>query len=133
MKETKLKFEPINRSITFLGRNGSFLSEGLNIFLDVDNQTIHLQPITSKGDEGRCRIEIPITTIPELIKELTAMLPKKTYYVTAGQGRKWEVYFHNGIDRHADGSLFYGLRICQTKKVLNEFLDELRLSGFTKQ
>jgi hypothetical protein len=58
---------------TFLGRNGSFEASGLEInpYRTWNNHlVIVFEPITSRGNIGRCNIEIPIQDIPALIAEL---------------------------------------------------------------
>lgn len=54
------------QSTNFLGRNGYFKCNGIEVFKDT--KSILIQPITSKGNTGRCFIEIPANSIPALSK-----------------------------------------------------------------
>ena len=53
----------------FIGRNGYFKQRGVSVRSTVGN-TVLIEPITSRGTVGRCMIEIPKDTVPELIKAL---------------------------------------------------------------
>lgn len=53
---------------TFLGRNGQFKQAGM--LVSHSDQVVSLSPITSKGEEGRCSITLPVTQIPELMEAL---------------------------------------------------------------
>lgn len=56
----------------FLGRNGYFKCIGINtcrIDLD-DGSHVMISPITSRRLIGRCKIDIPVEDIPEVIKQL---------------------------------------------------------------
>ena len=74
MKQFKFKGK-ITRS---RGRNGDIITTGLSIFnaysrLDENNksyETIRVYPITSYGKEGNCFLEIPVSEIEKLIKQL---------------------------------------------------------------
>lgn len=61
----KLKF---NQICQFLGRNGVFEQHGLLVW-DSDGKT-NFEPITSKGQEGRAKIQIPTEHLSELIEAL---------------------------------------------------------------
>jgi hypothetical protein len=76
MKEITIMFEPDSSrpNPTFLGRNGSFVCKGLNIVYG-DN-FIDIYPITSKGNDGRCRIPIPYASLHGLIKCLVQLIPE---------------------------------------------------------
>jgi len=56
----------------------------------------------------------------------------KRYYIQYGIGRaKYMVSFHNGVDKHKDGSDFYDLKILRNKKTLNAFIKSLVSNGYT--
>jgi hypothetical protein len=40
-------------------------------------KTITIEPITSKGNVGRCAIEIPAEDLPQVIKELFCRMPSQ--------------------------------------------------------
>lgn len=55
----------------FLGRNGVFKCTGFTLSsFASENKSLSIWPITSRGTEGRCWIEIPAEDIPQLIEEL---------------------------------------------------------------
>jgi len=62
-----------SRMLTFLGRNGTFKSSGMEI--SQDGNDIDLYPLTSRGDTGRSRISIPLEDVPALIAELQKFAP----------------------------------------------------------
>ena len=50
----------------------------------------------------------------------------KTYYIQYNIGKvKYCVSYHNGIDKHKDGSPFFGIAIFHNKKKLNLFVKDL--------
>ncbi len=60
----------------FLGRNGSFKCSGLSLGqfespFEGERPFIEIRPITSKGQPGKCFIEVPISHMRELINALT--------------------------------------------------------------
>lgn len=63
----------------FLGRNGYFKSKGIRVRRSKsDNpnyarETIRIYPITSKEEEGRCFVEVPIENLIPFIKGLQAI------------------------------------------------------------
>jgi len=65
--ETKIKF-PSN--ITFTGRNGTFAASGV-VLVHGDKWHLQMFPITSKGKEARCEIQIHHDSIPEFIASLS--------------------------------------------------------------
>lgn len=67
------------QTVSFLGRNGNFKSIGLNVYKYKysTEDKVELTPITSKGLLGRCVIEIPTESIPDLIKSLQACIESK--------------------------------------------------------
>jgi len=47
---------------------------------------------------------------------------RKVYYIQYGVGKaKYLVSFHDGVQKHKDGSNFYGIRIFHNKKDLAKF------------
>jgi hypothetical protein len=56
-------------STRFLGRNGLFKCNGVDFFENFSGG-IAIMPITSKGVTGKCEIEIPVESIPQVIKSL---------------------------------------------------------------
>ena len=65
-----------HRQTTFLGRNGSFKQAGIAIFggdrspTERDSGSLDIYPVTSKGQDGRCRISIPKESVPAFIEAL---------------------------------------------------------------
>ncbi len=50
----------------------------------------------------------------------------KTFNVMMNVGKaKYLVSFHNGINKHTDGSIFFDARIFKNKKDLKNFTDNL--------
>lgn len=61
----------------FLGRNGYFKCQGVGVELMAPfkgQKIVDIVPITSRGEPGRCAIEVPIEDVPTLIKELQQMV-----------------------------------------------------------
>jgi hypothetical protein len=54
--------------VKFTGRNGEYKQTGLN--LELENNVISFQPITSKELIGRCRQQIPLDHVPLVIQAL---------------------------------------------------------------
>ena len=52
----------------FLGRNGSFLCNGIEVF--AERGTVSLSPITSRGLRGRCSLDVPQEAMPTLVELL---------------------------------------------------------------
>lgn len=69
VEQVKIEFS-LQRN--FLGRNGEFIAKGIEISAipAAGYPFIRIYPITSKGNVGRCFIEIPKESIPDLIKFL---------------------------------------------------------------
>jgi len=61
----ELKF---SRLTTFTGRNGTFKCAGVELIDYTDR--VQISPVTSKGNVGRCDIDIPVEDIPALIEAL---------------------------------------------------------------
>jgi len=58
----------------------------------------------------------------------------KKFYIQYGIGHaKYVVNFHNGIQKHNDGSPFYDIRIFKNKKKLNTFVSELVNDGYIER
>lgn len=62
--------DPTDRDLVSLGRNGTMFTRGLSI--EHYGICISLQPVTSKGIPGRCRIELPSdpTTLTQIANHL---------------------------------------------------------------
>ena len=57
---------------------------------------------------------------------------KKDYHIQYGIGKcKYVVSFHDGIQKHKDGSNFYDCRIFKNKIRLSEFEVKLVKDGYT--
>lgn len=55
----------------------------------------------------------------------------KDYNVMCGVGKvKYLVNFHNGKEKHKDGSPFYGIRTFSNKLKMNAFIKSLELQGY---
>jgi len=55
----------------------------------------------------------------------------KTYYLMDNIGRaKYTVNFHNGIDKHKDGSNFFAIAIFKNKIKRNKFVTNLIKEGY---
>jgi len=58
----------------------------------------------------------------------------KLFYLMSNIGHaKYVVNYHDGIKTHKDGSAFYGIAIFKNKKKLKEFIDNLKLNGYTER
>jgi hypothetical protein len=60
--------------LSFFGRNGCLNCRGI-IALARDGDTVALQPITSKGEIGRCRIDVPVAALRALVDRLPKAAP----------------------------------------------------------
>jgi len=64
---------PKGNETTSFGRNGTMRTIGLEVsYLNFNVRITSLSPITSKGQPGRCRIEIPTEACP--FKALDALI-----------------------------------------------------------
>ena len=55
----------------------------------------------------------------------------KVYYQQDNIGKcKYTVNFHNGEDKHKDGSPFFAIAIFKNKPSLNEFINKLHAEGY---
>jgi hypothetical protein len=59
------------RQVEFLGRNGPGQQSGIDIATYNQGSSVIVAPITSKGMVGRCSVEIPVESIPDVILALT--------------------------------------------------------------
>jgi hypothetical protein len=58
----------------------------------------------------------------------------KTFYWQGNVGRaRYLLSFHNGTDRHTDGSPFFGVKIFKNKKKLYACIADLLKEGYTVQ
>ena len=59
---------------------------------------------------------------------------EKRFYIQNGIGHvKYLVNYHNGIDKHSDGSDFFGVVLFSNKKKLKIFTDDLRNNGYIEE
>jgi len=66
-----------SRQVHFRGRNGYFKSIGIHIcpWTELDGTTdITVIPLTSRDEEARCMIEIPLEDVPAVIASLQSIL-----------------------------------------------------------
>lgn len=69
--------------VKFLGRNGYFKCTGVSLIRMHSKdpkyacETVRIYPTTSKGEDGRCFIEIPVENVPKFIEELQAILSEE--------------------------------------------------------
>ena len=55
----------------------------------------------------------------------------KTFYRQDNIGRaKYTVSYHDGVQKHRDGSEFFSIAIFNSKKKLNEFINNLISDGY---
>ena len=58
----------------------------------------------------------------------------KTYYRQDNIGKaKYTISYHDGIEKHKDGSPFFAIAIFKNKKKLNTFIKKLVLKGYTER
>ena len=62
---------PDGQTQPWIGRNGYFKSKAIALTKSANN-TVMIEPITTRGVTGRCLIEFPTSIIPEVIKFLQA-------------------------------------------------------------
>lgn len=56
---------------------------------------------------------------------------QKRYYIQNNVGKvKYAVSYHNGVEKHLDGSPFFGVRCISNKKALVEFEKQLISEGY---
>jgi len=60
--------------LTYFGRNGTGICRGLYIATGIDDDSVTLAPINSKGDIARCRIDVPKTDLVAAVASLDPML-----------------------------------------------------------
>jgi hypothetical protein len=57
----------------------------------------------------------------------------RTFYVMNNVGRsRYVVNFHDGMKSHDDGSPFFDIKICKSRKALTEFVNHLLYCGYIK-
>lgn len=55
----------------------------------------------------------------------------KKYYTMNNIGKvKYVVNYHDGVQTHNDGSLFYDIRTFKNKVEFNKFISELKKEGY---
>lgn len=55
----------------------------------------------------------------------------KRFYIMFNVGRcKYCVNFHDGVQKHKDGSEFFDTRIFKNKKAMGDFIATLRHNGY---
>lgn len=59
-----------NRVVQALGRNGYMKQIAINMDYDVLNKQIILYPVNSRGDYGRCQLNVPLEHLDEFIQKL---------------------------------------------------------------
>ena len=58
----------------------------------------------------------------------------KTYYRQDNIGKaKYTISYHDGIEKHKDGSPFFGIAIFKNKKKLNTFVKKLVSEDYTER
>lgn len=62
-----------DKTTRFLGRNGTFKMTGMDLYLSTHSKTVSISPITSKGDVGRCDMEIPVENIDAVCEQLQTL------------------------------------------------------------
>lgn len=68
MKTKDIKYD---RTVYFMGRNGYFKASGVEIY--AYDEVVILQPTTSRGETGRCSIEIPIENVAAVMNALSEL------------------------------------------------------------
>ena len=105
-----------NWKIKYYDKNDKLISSFL-----IENRTEHEAQNEAMGDiPNNCE---DWTMMPESIK--------KDYYRQDNIGKcKYTVSFHNGIDKHKDGSKFYSIKIFKNKPSLFKFINKLKKEGY---
>lgn len=58
----------------------------------------------------------------------------KNFYTMMNVGKaKYLVNFHDGVTTHNDGSPFYDIAIFSNKRKQNQFINGLRVKGYTEK
>ncbi len=63
-----------SRKVKFIGRNGCFQCTGVEI--SNIQGVVTIEPITSKGEVGRCQIEIPQESVNDFVNAITTQESK---------------------------------------------------------
>jgi len=59
---------------------------------------------------------------------------EKRFYIQYGVAKtKYLVSYHDGIQKHKDGSDFFGIKIFKNKKKLKIFTDDLKNNGYIEE
>ena len=67
----------------------------------------------------------------KIAKELMIASGEKVYYTMENVGSaKYLVNFHDGVQKHKDGSAFYDIRTFKSKKMMDEFVMSLHNQGY---
>lgn len=69
MDSTKIHFSLVCDA-EYMGRNGIGRCVGLSVYVHQDSGVVELRPINSRGNDGKCFIEIPLDAVPQLVKSL---------------------------------------------------------------
>jgi hypothetical protein len=72
VKDRTVIFTPPNKGIA-TGRNGTIRVSGLRIWRSIDARLVTIEPVTSRGRIGNCRIVIPTADLPQTVEALIAM------------------------------------------------------------
>lgn len=57
--------------------------------------------------------------------------PRKVFYRMDNIGKaKYTINHHDGVQTHKDGSPFFGITICKSKKELKKEMDKLFADGY---
>jgi len=69
-----------------------------------------------------------------LLKNIKKSIKMKQYYIQYNIGKaKYCVSFHNGIDKHKDGSDFYAIAIFHNKQKMNTFINKLKKDNYIEK
>jgi hypothetical protein len=73
-----IKTVNFKRPVTFTGRNGTFKCIGVELMECGDR--VQISPITSKGQIGRCDIDVPAEDVDAFIEAFQSLKPKPKSY-----------------------------------------------------
>jgi len=63
-----IDWQQLNQRPISIGRNGSIKTSGLSLWQQDD--VVHIQPLTSRGNFANCFVSIPKSEVSNLIKSL---------------------------------------------------------------
>lgn len=94
------------RSCNFTGRNGYFRQSGLEVLHSSGRPNIMLVPITGKGREARCDMEIPLESLPELIRVLQKIEKEgdRRVVLEGWENNEWSLHNESGQAVESDFS-----------------------------